>query len=57
MADIVNDEVTLLDKIARVKAAQAKYSTYTQEQVDKIFFASAMAANKSRIPLSKLAVV
>ena len=56
MADIVNDEVTLLDKIARVKAAQAKYATYTQEQVDKIFFAAAMAANKARIPLAKLAV-
>ncbi len=56
MADIVNDEVTLLDKIARVKAAQAKYATYTQEQVDKIFFAAAMAANKARIQLAKLAV-
>ena len=56
MADIVNDEVTLLDKIARVKAAQAKYATYTQEQVDKIFFAAAMVANKARIPLAKLAV-
>lgn len=30
--------------------------TYTQEQVDKIFFAAAMAANKARIPLAKLAV-
>ena len=56
IAYIVNDEVTLLDKIARVKAAQAKYATYTQEQVDKIFFAAAMAANKARIPLAKLAV-
>ena len=56
MANIVNDEVTLLDKIARVKAAQAKYATYTQEQVDKIFFAAAMAANKARIPLAKMAV-
>ncbi len=56
MANIVNDEVTLLDKIARVRAAQAKYATYTQEQVDKIFFAAAMAANKARIPLAKMAV-
>lgn len=56
MANIVNDEATLLDKIARVKAAQAKYATYTQEQVDKIFFAAAMAANKARIPLAKMAV-
>ena len=56
MANIVNDEVTLLDKIARVRAAQAKYATYTQEKVDKIFFAAAMAANKARIPLAKMAV-
>ena len=56
MANIVNDEATLLDKIARVRAAQAKYATYTQEQVDKIFFAAAMAANKARIPLAKKAV-
>ena len=56
MANIVNDEATLLDKIARVRAAQAKYATYTQEQVDKIFFAAALAANKARIPLAKMAV-
>ncbi len=31
-------------------------STYTQEQVDKIFLAAATAANKARIPLAKLAV-
>lgn len=56
MVEFVNDEQTLLDKIAEVKAAQAKFATYTQEQVDKIFFAAAMAANKARIPLAKLAV-
>ena len=36
--------------------AQAKYATYTQEQVDKIFFAAALAANKMRLPLAKMAV-
>jgi acetaldehyde dehydrogenase/alcohol dehydrogenase len=41
----------------RVKKAQAIYSTYTQEQVDKIFLAAAMAANKMRIPLAKQAVI
>lgn len=56
MVEIVNDESTLLAKIAEVKAAQAKFATFTQEQVDKIFFAAAMAANKARIPLAKLAV-
>lgn len=42
--------------LKRVKAAQAEFSTYTQEQVDKIFLAAATAANKQRIPLAKLAV-
>ena len=56
MVEFVNDEQTLLDKLAEVRAAQAKFATYTQEQVDKIFFAAAMAANKARIPLAKLAV-
>ena len=42
--------------LARIKAAQKEFSTYTQEQVDKIFFAAAVAADKARIPLAKLAV-
>ena len=43
-------------EIARVREAQAKFASYTQEQVDKIFFEAAMAANKMRIPLAKMAV-
>ena len=46
----------LESEIARVRKAQEKYATYTQEQVDKIFLACATAANKARIPLAKLAV-
>lgn len=42
--------------IARVKKAQKIYSTFSQEQVDKIFKAAALAANKARIPLAKMAV-
>ena len=53
---IVNDEQSLLQRLAEVRAAQAQYATYTQEQVDKIFFEAAMAANKMRIPLAKMAV-
>ncbi len=46
----------LLDeKIASMRKAQQIFSTFSQEQVDKIFFAAAMAANKQRIPLAKLA--
>ncbi len=39
-----------------VKAAEEKYASFTQEQVDKIFKAAATAANKMRIPLAKMAV-
>ena len=42
--------------ISRVQKAQKIYSTFTQEQVDKIFRAAALAANKARIPLAKMAV-
>lgn len=41
--------------IARVKAAQEQYASYTQEQVDQIFKKAALAANAARIPLAKLA--
>ena len=43
-------------EIALVRKAQKQYAAYTQEQVDRIFFAAAMAANKARLPLAKLAV-
>ncbi len=51
----VNSEETLLQNIKQIKAAQKKYSTYTQEQVDKIFKAVATCANENRIPLAKMA--
>ncbi len=51
------DCVEKLEKaISRTRKAQQLFSSYTQEQVDKIFFAAASAANKARIPLAKLAV-
>ena len=46
----------LTEALARCRAAQEKFATYTQEQVDKIFLAAATAANKARIQLAKLAV-
>jgi len=46
----------LSEALARCRAAQEKFATYSQEQVDKIFLAAAMAANRARIPLAKLAV-
>ena len=53
---IVNSVETLLEKIKEVREAQRIFSTYTQEQVDKIFFAASVAANQARIPLAKMAV-
>ncbi|WP_085247730.1 bifunctional acetaldehyde-CoA/alcohol dehydrogenase [Gilliamella mensalis] len=46
----------LNELMARVKKAQETYSTYTQEQVDKIFVAAATAAAAERIPLAQQAV-
>ena len=46
----------LKEAFVRCRAAQAKFATYTQEQVDKIFLAAATAANKARIRLAKMAV-
>ncbi len=52
---VVNSVDTLLDKLAEIRKAQQEYSTFTQEQVDKIFLAASLAANKKRIPLAKMA--
>ena len=46
----------LTEALAKCRAAQEKFATYTQEQVDKIFLAAATAANRMRIPLAKQAV-
>ena len=53
---IVDSVETLEAKLAEIREAQAKFATYTQEQVDEIFKAAASAANKMRIPLAKMAV-
>ena len=54
--DICYSVEKLEERIKQVRAAQKVFATYTQEQVDKIFHACAIAANKARIPLAKLAV-
>ena len=51
---IVNDEKSLEKMLTRVRTAQEKFASYTQEQVDNIFFAA--AADKARITLAKMAV-
>ena len=51
------DNVERLERaLARVRKAQEIFGTYSQEQVDKIFAAAAIAANQARIPLAEMAV-
>ena len=53
---IIDTVEALQARMKEMRKAQEIFATYTQEQVDKIFFAAAMAANKARIPLAKMAV-
>ncbi|MGN1330079.1 MAG: aldehyde dehydrogenase family protein, partial [Clostridia bacterium] len=53
---IIDSIEALEESIKTVKKAQAEFAKYTQEQVDKIFLAAAIAANQARIPLAKMAV-
>ena len=54
--ECVDSVETLAKTLERVKNAQKEFSKYSQEQVDKIFQAAAIAANEARIPLAKMAV-
>ena len=53
---IIDSVDTLKAALEKVREAQKVFSTYTQEQVDRIFLAAASAANKARILLAKMAV-
>ncbi len=53
---VIDTVDALLAKISEMKEAQKIFASYSQEQVDKIFFAASVAANKQRIPLAKMAV-
>ncbi len=53
---VVDSLETLSQRLAETRNAQKKFATYTQEQVDKIFLAASLAANKARIELAKMAV-
>ena len=56
MENIVDNMDTLNARLAQVRDAQKIFASYTQEQVDAIFKAAAIAANQARIPLAKMAV-
>ena len=53
----VVDSVNALEaRLAELRRAQREFATFSQEKVDEIFKAAAIAANKQRIPLAKQAV-
>lgn len=54
--DMIDNLDALIAKMNAMREAQKIYASYSQEQVDKIFYEAAMAANKQRIPLAKMAV-
>ncbi len=59
MADknfIVDNIDNLSIRMKELREAQREFATYSQEQVDKIFYEVAMAANKARFELAKMAV-
>lgn len=53
---IVDSVEALEAKLREIRKAQTQFSTYSQQQVDTIFRAAALAACKQRIPLAKQAV-
>lgn len=53
--DRIDSVETLEAKLAEMRKAQAVFATFTQEQVDEICKQAAMAADKARIPLAKMA--
>ncbi|HBH92814.1 MAG TPA: bifunctional acetaldehyde-CoA/alcohol dehydrogenase, partial [Bacteroides sp.] len=56
MENIVDNMDALNARLAQMRDAQKIFASYTQEQVDAIFKAAAIAANQARIPLAKMAV-
>ena len=53
---MVKDLESLKEMMAKVKAAQAKFAEYSQEEVDRIFKEVALVINNERINLAKMAV-
>ena len=52
----VDNVESLEEALVRIRKAQAEFGKFSQEQVDKIFKAAAIAANQARIPLAEMAV-
>ena len=55
--EVVDSIESLQNTITRVRKAQEEFSKFSQEKVDQIFKAAAIAANQARIPLAQMGVV
>lgn len=55
-AGVIDSVEALMAKMDAMRQAQREFATFTQEQVDKIFYEASLAANKMRLPLAKMAV-
>jgi len=53
---IIDHVDKLMEALSAMRKAQQRFATYSQQEVDRIFKAAAIAANKARIPLAKMAV-
>jgi len=53
---VIDSVEALTARMSDMRRAAEQYASYSQEQVDKIFYEAAMAANKARIPLARMAV-
>ena len=54
--ETVDSAESLSRCLDQLRKAQAEYASFTQEQVDAIFYAAAKAANQHRIDLAEFAV-
>ena len=54
--DLIDSVESFKAGLEQVRKAQEEFATFSQEKVDKIFRAAALAANSARIPLAKMAV-
>ena len=52
---MVQDTDQLIAKMSEIRRAQEVFADFSQEKVDEIFRAAALAAGKQRIPLAKMA--
>ena len=54
--ETVDSIESLQNTITKVRKAQEEFSKFSQEKVDEIFRAAAIAANQARIPLAQMSV-